>query len=325
VVVAERTDQAERPRRLPGHQPPSLPAGGGLLLVDKPTGVTSHDVVGRARAVLRTRRVGHAGTLDPMATGLLVLGVDRATRLLGRLALATKSYTATIRLGQATTTDDAEGQPIGGSDAGGLTEAQLRAALVPLTGDILQVPSSVSAIKVDGQRAYRRVRDGEQVELAARPVTVSRFELVGETRPGPHVLDVDVLVDCSTGTYVRALARDLGRALDVGGHLTALRRTAVGPFLVADGADVFTPADVTQDSADAIAARVVPASVAVREVFGGRTATETEAIDLRHGRPVGAVGRDGTYGMFDGGNDLLALVEESGGRARPVLVWRAAG
>ena len=297
-----------------------------MLLVDKPPGVTSHDVVGRTRAVLRTRRVGHAGTLDPMATGLLVLGVDRATRLLGRLALATKSYTATIRLGISTTTDDAEGEPTPVADASSISSEQLVAALGPLTGEIMQVPSAVSAIKVDGVRAYRRVRDGEQVELAARPVVVSRFAVIGEARPGPGRLDVDVDVDCSTGTYIRALARDLGAALGVGGHLTALRRTAVGPFRVDRAIDVFAPQEITQSSADAVAAAMLPAGAAVKEVFGGRVATPDEIVDLRFGRPVAAVGRTGAYGVFapaDGG--LLALVEETGGRARPVLVWEAAG
>jgi tRNA pseudouridine55 synthase len=294
--------------------------------VDKPSGVTSHDVVGRTRAVLRTRRVGHAGTLDPMATGLLVLGVDRATRLLGRLALATKSYTATIRLGETTTTDDAEGEPSAVADASALPAGQVGAAIAPLTGEIMQVPSAVSAIKVDGRRAYQRVRDGEQVELAARPVVVSRFEVVGEPRPGPARLDIDVEVDCSTGTYIRALARDLGAALGVGGHLIALRRTAVGPFRVDRAIDVFEPQEITQSSADAVAAVILPAGEAVREVFGGRVATPDEVVDLRFGRPVAPVGRIGAYGMFapdDGG--LLALVEETGGRARPVLVWQAAG
>ncbi len=277
--------------------------------------------------MLRTRRVGHAGTLDPMATGLLVLGIDRATRLLGRLALATKSYTGTIRLGMSTTTDDAEGEPTVGADASVLSAEQVVAAITPLTGEIMQVPSAVSAIKVDGRRAYQRVRDGEQVELAPRPVVVSRFDVVGTPRsPEIGVLDIDVEVDCSTGTYIRALARDLGVALGVGGHLTALRRTAVGPFRVDRAIDVFEPQEITQSSADAVAAAIVPAGEAVLEVFGGRVATPAEVVDLRFGRPVAPIGRSGAYGMFapDGGG-LLALVEEIGGRARPVLVWQAAG
>src|SRR5882757_7314216 len=208
----------------------------GLVVVNKPGGLTSHDVVGRLRRLLGTRKIGHAGTLDPMATGVLVLGVERATRLLGHLALDTKAYTATIRLGVATSTDDAEGEVTATAEAGALDaldEAEVRAGMAVLTGAIEQVPSSVSAIKVDGKRAYRRVRDGEQVELAARPVTVSEFAL-DAVRRGAGYTDLDVRVECSSGTYVRALARDLGAGLGVGagvgGHLTALRRTRVGPF-----------------------------------------------------------------------------------------------
>ncbi len=313
-------------RRAHTHEPPLLPAGGGLLLVDKPAGVTSHDVVGRTRAVLRTRRVGHAGTLDPMATGLLVLAVDRSTRLLGRLALATKTYTATIRLGVATTTDDAEGEQISARDAGGIDDADLRAGIAALTGDLQQVPSSVSAIKVDGRRAYDRVRAGEAVELAARPVTVSRFEITAPPRRADGVIDVDVVVDCTTGTYIRALARDLGAGLGVGGHLTALRRSAVGPFALADSVDVFAVRPVTQEFADGIAARVLPAAAAAQLAFGARRASDAEAAELRYGRPLEAVGLVGVYAVLDAaGSALLALVEESGGRARPVLVWEAAG
>ncbi|HWN32921.1 MAG TPA: tRNA pseudouridine(55) synthase TruB, partial [Pseudonocardia sp.] len=201
----------------------------GLVVVDKPGGLTSHDVVGRLRRLLGTRKIGHAGTLDPMATGVLVLGVERATRLLGHLALDTKAYAATIRLGVATSTDDAEGEVTATRDAGAVDEAEVRAGMAALTGAIEQVPSSVSAIKVDGKRAYRRVRDGEQVELAARPVTVAEFALDAVHRGDGHT-DLDVRVECSSGTYVRALARDLGAGLGVGGHLTALRRTRVGPF-----------------------------------------------------------------------------------------------
>jgi tRNA pseudouridine55 synthase len=197
----------------------------GLVVVDKPAGLTSHDVVSRLRRILGTRKVGHAGTLDPMATGVLVCGVGRGTKLLGHLALDTKAYAATIRLGATTSTDDAQGETMASTDAGAVSDAAVAAGMAALTGAIEQVPSSVSAIKVDGQRAYARVRAGEQVVLAARPVTVSAFTLLA--RRGD---DLDVLVDCSSGTYVRALARDLGAGLGVGGHLTALRRTRVGPF-----------------------------------------------------------------------------------------------
>lgn len=208
-------------------------AESGILVVDKPGGITSHQVVSRARRALGTKKVGHAGTLDPMATGVLVLGVERATRLLGHLALDDKAYDATIRLGQSTVTDDAEGEVTDAPGVADLVPAEVEAALAAFRGRIQQAPSAVSAIKVDGQRAYARVRRGEDVALAARPVTISRLEVLA-TRvtdaDGVRVLDVDVTVECSSGTYIRALARDLGAALGVGGHLTALRRTRVGPF-----------------------------------------------------------------------------------------------
>ena len=204
----------------------------GLLIVDKPGGMTSHDVVARVRRLARTRRVGHAGTLDPMATGVLVVGIEKATRLLGHLMLTEKTYHATIRLGQATTTDDAEGEPAGGSTAAGVTSEALDAGIAGLTGEILQVPPGVSAIKVNGQRAYKLTRAGAAPELAARPVTVYQFSITGTRRDG-DLLDVGAVVRCSSGTYIRALARDLGAALGTGGHLTMLRRTAVGPYTIA--------------------------------------------------------------------------------------------
>jgi len=191
--------------------------------------MTSHDVVARIRRLAHTRRVGHAGTLDPMATGVLVIGVEKATRLLGHLMLTEKTYEATIRLGQSTSTDDAEGEPTGGRPARPVTRAALEGEIAKLTGDILQVPSSVSAIKVNGQRAYKLTRAGEAPELAARPVTVYEFRVTAVRAVGDF-LDVDATVRCSSGTYIRALARDLGAALGTGGHLTALRRTAVGPY-----------------------------------------------------------------------------------------------
>lgn len=199
----------------------------GIVVVDKPQGWTSHDVVGRMRRLAQTKKVGHAGTLDPMATGVLVLGIGKATKLLTYFVGHGKSYDATIRLGQSTVTDDAEGDVIESVDASGITDAQIADAVATLTGDIQQRPSAVSAIKVDGQRAYKRVRDGETVELPARPVTVSRFDVLDVRREGEFI-DVEVSADVSSGTYVRALARDLGEALSVGGHLTALRRTSVG-------------------------------------------------------------------------------------------------
>ena len=205
----------------------------GLVVVDKPGGMTSHDVVSRVRRLARTRRVGHGGTLDPMATGVLVIGVNRATRLLTYVIGTRKRYLGTIRLGVSTVTDDAEGDVVASVPASGVTDAALADGLAALRGDILQAPSAVSAIKVDGQRAYKRVRAGEEVALAARPVTVSRLDLLAVRRDG-DVVDLDVDVECTAGTYIRALARDLGAGLGVGGHLTALRRTAVGGIDIAE-------------------------------------------------------------------------------------------
>ncbi len=351
----------QRPVRGPADDrpAPTLPPGGGLLLVDKPSGCTSHDVVGRLRYVLRTRRIGHAGTLDPMATGLLVLAVDRSTKLLGHLALTDKTYLATIRLGQQTDTDDADGLVV--STAGpvavdAVRDDDIRAGVAALTGPLLQVPSSVSAIKVDGRRAYDLVRAGETVELAARPVTVTRFEILGAVRrlsaAGAPLIDLDVAVDCTTGTYIRSLARDLGASLGVGGHLTKLRRTRVGPFDLSGAVDVFGPADPAPDSqvaapvldsdpapvrsgvprstvtvqfADEIARSIIPAAEAARLAFPVRTVDESQVLDLRHGRPIPAVGIAGTYCTFDTSGALVALVAERDGAARSVLGWQTAG
>jgi tRNA pseudouridine55 synthase len=240
---------------------PESPGGGGILLLDKPQGPTSHDMVSRTRRALGTRKVGHAGTLDPMATGLLILGVDSSTRLLTFLVGLDKEYTATIRLGQATATDDAEGEIVATADSAqlsGVTDAAIAAGILSLTGEIAQVPSSFSAIKVDGVRSYDRARAGEEVDLPARVVTISSFEVL-ETRRTPDAIDVDVRVAVSSGTYVRALARDLGSALGVGGHLTTLRRTRVGPFGIDDAVQLD---DAVQPGGDLAAALLAPARVA---------------------------------------------------------------
>lgn len=298
-------------------KPPAGP--GGLIIVDKPAGMTSHDVVGKVRRIAHTRRVGHAGTLDPMATGVLVLGVERATKLLNHLLLTTKSYAATIRLGASTTTDDFEGEVLETHDASHLTRDEVEAAIVPLRGDIMQVPSSVSAIKVDGQRAYALVRAGEQVELAARPVVVSRFDIVGEVRPvDGGFAEVDVVVDCSSGTYIRALARDLGRSLGVGGHLTALRRTRVGPFDLAHALTLEQLAELE----DPI---VLPLPRAIATAMPTRVLTDDETRELSFGRPIDANGIAGTYGGIGPSGEAVALLEESAGRARPVLGFTPAG
>ena len=287
----------------------------GLVVVDKPAGLTSHDVVARLRRVLGTRKIGHAGTLDPMATGVLVCGVGRGTKLLGHLALDTKAYTATVRLGASTTTDDAEGETVAAADASGVDEAAVRAGMAGLTGAIEQVPSSVSAIKVDGKRAYARVRAGEEVVLPARPVTVSAFDLLGVRRAGP-CLDLDVAVECSSGTYVRALARDLGAGLGVGGHLTALRRTRVGPFGLGHAR--------TLEQLEADPSLSLPLDEAVDVAFPRRDVDADLAADLSHGRSLPVAGIAGTYGVFAPDGRVLALVSERGDgddrRARPLVV-----
>jgi tRNA pseudouridine55 synthase len=283
----------------------------GILLVDKPAGVTSHDVVARARRALGTRKVGHAGTLDPMATGLLVLGADGATRLLTYLVGLDKTYEATIRLGESTDTDDADGETIARADASGIQPSAIDAAVAALTGRISQVPSTVSAIKVGGRRAYDLARAGEQVQLKAREVTVSRFEVRARTSSGATV-DLDVVVDGSSGTNIRALARDLGAALGVGGHLTALRRTRVGPFDVADAIAV---------DAIAPAALRAPADVAAT-VLGRLDVTAADARDLRHGRRLagGAARLAGPLAAaIDPEGRLVGVVEARGGDLKSVM------
>ena len=286
-------------------------AADGLLVVDKPAGWTSHDVVARTRQLAQTRKVGHAGTLDPMATGVLVLGVGRATRLLGHLSLTDKAYDATIRLGSTTVTDDAEGELLERQDASGVTDLVLASAMTALTGALQQVPSSVSAVKVDGVRSYARVRAGESVELKARSVTVSRFALL--ERRGD---DLDVAVACTSGTYVRALARDLGAAMGVGAHLTALRRTRVGAFTLAQARTL------EQLAADL---RIVPLDAAVAACFPRRELDAEEAIALSYGRKLSASGRSGPLGAFSPEGRCIALLEDVGAVARPTVVFAPAG
>lgn len=300
----------------------------GVLLVDKAPDRTSHDVVARVRWLLGTKKVGHAGTLDPMATGLLVLGIGQGTRLLTHLVGLDKTYLATIRLGQATTTDDREGEPLGEPvDATGLEPAALERALDALRGDISQVPSTVSAIKVDGKRAYARARAGEEVELAARPVRISRFEITGRRQSGDF-LDLDAVVTCSSGTYVRALARDLGAALGVGGHLTALRRTEVGPFDVAgavhvpargEGDDVQLPLRGLGETAALVLPTVQVDDTAARMLADGKRiprdpAATVEGTDDRRHRGGELVAALDTVGR------LCAMLESAGGSWKPITV-----
>ncbi|PYC81948.1 tRNA pseudouridine(55) synthase TruB [Streptomyces tateyamensis] len=290
----------------------------GLVIVDKPEGITSHGVVARMRRLAGTRKVGHAGTLDPMATGVLVIGVERATRLLGHLMLTAKTYEATIRLGQSTITDDREGEVTASTPATGVTREAVDTEIARLTGEIMQVPSKVSAIKIDGKRSYHRVREGEDFEIPARPTTVHSFTVHGQraatAEDGTAVLDLDVTVECSSGTYIRALARDLGAALGVGGHLTALRRTRVGPYEVA-GAHTLEQLEeqlTVLPIAEAAAAAFPRWDLDEQDARKLATGARLKAPGLDAGGPIAAFGPDGTF---------LALVEEQDGQARPVAVF----
>ncbi|WP_062072846.1 tRNA pseudouridine(55) synthase TruB [Demequina sediminicola] len=293
----------------------------GIVLVDKPAGWTSHDVVARMRRLANTRKVGHAGTLDPMATGLLVLGIGKATKLLTYVVGHDKTYTATMRLGQNTVTDDAEGDVVTTTDASAVTQADIASAVANLTGDIQQAPSAVSAIKINGERAYKRVRDGEDVEIPARPVTVHEFTITGARRVDAFI-ELDVRVDVSSGTYVRALARDLGAALGVGGHLTALRRINVGDFEVADA--------MTLEQLEAIvdAGGEVPRlglGAAGADILPVRALSEREARTLGFGQHF----KDTTDFVYDGplagigpDGDLIAVVRQVDGQVKSEIVFK---
>lgn len=300
------------------------PPAPGIVVVDKPAGMTSHDVVGRCRRLFGTRKVGHAGTLDPMATGVLVIGIERATKILGLISGTSKSYAATIRLGRTTTTDDAEGDVLQDVSAAHLADDEIHAGIVPLRGEIAQRPSAVSAIKVGGKRAYQLAREGHQVELAPRVVRVERFDVLAVRREGPFV-DVDVEVDCSSGTYIRALARDLGQSLrvderedsGVGGHLTALRRTRVGGFGLDQARTLDELAEepllsYTLDQACLLA-------------FPRRDITAEQADDARHGRALPAAGIAGVYAATAPDGRVIALLQDGGAdRTRSVVVIRPA-
>lgn len=287
----------------------------GLVIVDKPAGMTSHDVVGRCRRLFGTRKVGHAGTLDPMATGVLVVGIERATKILGLLTATDKSYSATIRLGQTTTTEDAEGEVLQSVSAASVTDEQIEAAVAALRGDIEQVPSAVSAIKVGGQRAYKLAREGQTVELAARPVRIGRFEVLAVRRVDDFV-DVDVEVDCSSGTYIRALARDVGVALGVGGHLTALRRTKVGRYGLDEARTLDELAEEARLSYSLDEACLVG--------FPRRDLTDAETEDTRHGRALTPAGIDGVYAATAPDGRVIALLQDGTSRTKNVVVLRPA-
>lgn len=278
-----------------------------LVLIDKQPGWTSHDVVAKLRGILGTRKIGHAGTLDPMATGLLVLGVDGGTKLLQFISGSDKQYLATIRLGAATQTDDAEGDVVFSASAKGISAAQIDAEIAKLTGEITQVPSSVSAIKVDGKRAYDLVRDGKEVELKGRQVTVSNFARSSDLRVVDDFVDFDVVVDCSSGTYIRALARDIGAALGVGGHLTVLRRTRIASF------DVSNATQIDQTP------QLLPLLAAAEQLFGSVELSQDQARDIVHGKRINLEAVGQVAARWNG--ELLAILEPVGSQLKSVVVF----
>jgi tRNA pseudouridine55 synthase len=296
----------------------------GLLLIDKEANWTSHDVVAKIRGLAGTRKVGHAGTLDPMATGLLLIGVESATKLLTFLVGESKTYTATIRLGASTITDDREGDFLFQAEPGkvsAITTAQLEDALSGLRGEIMQVPSSVSAIKVDGQRAYAKVRGGDEVKLAARPVTISRFSIDAEPRlVNEQYLDLDATVECSSGTYIRALARDLGEALGVGGHLTALRRTHIGRYSVRQAKTIGEFQKIKQEGKDL---PILASAQAAEQQFLTRVLNPQEVIDIRHGKriPADSAPKEVAIAALDQNGNLIAMLERSGGQLKSSVVF----
>jgi tRNA pseudouridine55 synthase len=298
--------------------PDVVQAQSGIVVVDKPAGWTSHQVVARLRRLAGTRKVGHAGTLDPMATGVLIVGIEKATRLLGYLALSDKAYEATIRLGMTTITDDAEGEVVTAAGAVDLDEAMIEAAMAELRGDIFQVPAAVSAIKINGVRSYRRVRDGQSVELSARPVSIGRFEMLDQQRlevDGVRCIDLSVVVECSSGTYVRALARDLGAALGVGGHLTKLRRTRVGTFALDEAQ--------TLDEAEWQLV-IMPLDRVVCSSFTTLTVTEAQAAYIRNGRRLADVILPAsTTALLSESGHFLALYRQEGPDAVPRAVFNS--
>ncbi|AZA09071.1 tRNA pseudouridine(55) synthase TruB [Corynebacterium pseudopelargi] len=291
-------------------------ANSGLVVVDKPQGMSSHDVVARLRRFFGTRRVGHAGTLDPMATGVLVAGIERGTKFLAHMVADTKAYEATVFLGAATSTDDAEGERGELADATAIqaiTEAEIEAEIARLRGPIMQRPAAVSAIKINGKRAYQRVREGEAVEIPPRPVTIERFDVLAQRRCSDHI-ELDVVVECSSGTYIRSLARDLGEALGVGGHLTALRRTAVGAFELQDA--------LTLEELEQHPALSVSLDQALIRCYPVLEVSEQEAADLAMGKWLAPRGLRGVHAAVAPDGRAVALIKEQGKRLATVFVAR---
>ena len=288
-------------------------AHSGLVIVDKPAGMTSHDVVNRLRRYFHTKKVGHAGTLDPMATGVLVLGIERGTKFLAHMVASTKSYSATIRLGASTTTDDAEGEFRWGKPAAALHRSAIEAEVAALTGEIMQKPAAVSAIKIKGKRAHELVREGKEVDIPARSVTVRSFD-IHDLRAEGDFIDLDVSVECSSGTYIRSLARDMGEALGVGGHLIALRRTTVGPFALADA---HLLDDLAEDPRLSLSL-----DEALKRSFPVLPVTEKEAAALAMGKWLEPRGLSGVHAAVAPNGQAIALIKEKGKRLATVFVAR---
>ncbi|MBN9643276.1 tRNA pseudouridine(55) synthase TruB [Corynebacterium mendelii] len=303
------TTDSPRPAR-----PTDPLADSGLVIIDKPQGLTSHDVVATTRRAMKTKKVGHAGTLDPMATGVLVTGINRGTKTLAHLVGLDKTYRATIRFGMTTTTEDAAGEETSRADASGLTRATIDELAGRFTGDIMQKPSSVSAIKIAGKRAHQRVREGEEVDIPARPVTISRLDVVSDVRVHDGYADVDVVVDCSSGTYIRALARDLGQAAGTGAHLGSLRRTAVGPFTIGEA--------ITIDQLEADPAVTITIDEALARCYPRFDVSADQARALAQGKWLDPVGLTGVHAAVGPDGKTVALVKESGKRLATVFVAR---
>ena len=278
----------------------------GFVIIDKPAGITSHDVVVRLRRALGTKRIGHAGTLDPMATGVLVLGINNATKFLEYIVQGRKRYQGTIRLGQSTTTDDREGEIISSTAPTGVSDEQIRTELTRFVGTIMQAPSAVSAIKVDGKRAYERVRSGEEIELPEREITIHSIDILTINRG--QFIDIEIDVACSAGTYIRAIARDLGRRLGVGGHLTALRRSEVAPFTIADCTDLDQPS-------------IIPLAEGLDAVMKSRVVTPEEIVELRFGRAINASEFPEAGIALSAEGEVIAIIENREQRARPITVF----
>lgn len=278
----------------------------GFVIIDKPAGITSHDVVAKLRKTLGTKQVGHAGTLDPMATGVLVLGVNKATKFLQYITQGRKAYQAQIRLGQVTTSDDAQGEITSTSDTSNVSDQEIRDFLATQIGRIMQVPTKVSAIKINGQRAYDLVREGKEVDIPARQIDIYKLDVI-EIKHG-EFLDIEISVECSAGTYIRSIARDLGSSLGVGGHLISLRRGLVAPFLLSDCSAIESPV-------------IRPLADEISKVMRVRDVDLQEVKELSFGRALSASSTDGPVVALAPDGQVAAILENREHGAQPVAVF----